>query len=210
MKITSINPQKRDESRVNISVDGKYRFSLDVSQIYELGIKLNKEINERDIKKFIDESNFGKIYIKTLKYSLIRPRSVREVSHYLYRQKKNEKDYCIDIDNHEKNCEKVLKRLIDKGYVDDKKFAEYWVENRMVKKGISQKKLSLELQQKGVNIEIIKSVIKKSIRSDKEELRKVIERKINRYQDSNKLIRYLIGKGFNYEDIKNYLQEDNL
>ena len=46
MKITTISVQKRDNNRVNISVDGKYRFSLDVYQLVELCVKVGRECDE--------------------------------------------------------------------------------------------------------------------------------------------------------------------
>ena len=49
MKITNISLQARDKNRVNISVDGKYRFSLDVFQVGELGIKIGREYTDEEL-----------------------------------------------------------------------------------------------------------------------------------------------------------------
>jgi hypothetical protein len=40
MKITGITAQQRDKNRINVMVDGKYRFSLDILQLGDLGIKV--------------------------------------------------------------------------------------------------------------------------------------------------------------------------
>ena len=86
MKITAISVQARDKSRVNVSVDGRYRFSLDVLQVAELGIRIGKEYEEAELKALEEESLFGKLYTRALEYCLVRPRSRREVKDYLYRK----------------------------------------------------------------------------------------------------------------------------
>lgn len=73
--------------------------------------------------------------------------------------------------------EPVLERLIERGYVDDERFARLWVENRSVRKGISQKKLRLELQSKGVSQDIIDTCLSEGVRNEREELEKVIVKK---------------------------------
>ena len=61
MRITDISLQAKNPNRVNISVDGKYRFSLDVFQVGELGIKKNNDYSEAEIVGFETESQFGKL-----------------------------------------------------------------------------------------------------------------------------------------------------
>ena len=56
MKITSITIQARDKDRVNVSVDGKYRLSLDITQLSELGIKLGNEYTEEELLTLEEES----------------------------------------------------------------------------------------------------------------------------------------------------------
>src|ERR1035437_7486936 len=86
MKITAISSQIRDKNRVNISVDGKYRFSLDMYQLIDLGIKVGREYEESELISLEQESQFGKVYGRSLEYCLMRPHSSREVRDYLYRK----------------------------------------------------------------------------------------------------------------------------
>ena len=95
----------------------------------------------------------------------------------------------------------VLERLDQHGHLDDRRFAELWVENRDIKKGTSFKKLRDELARKGISQKIIDDVLHSNMRNEREELRKVIARKSNRYTDRQKLIQYLIRQGFAYSDI---------
>ena len=100
--------------------------------------------------------------------------------------------------------ELIVERLAEKGYIDDKKFAEWYVENRFVKKGVSRKRLQMELIKKGVSREIIEEVL--DGRNDKEEIRKMIARKRGKYDDE-KLVEYLCRQGFSYDLVKRLVEE---
>ncbi len=86
MKITGITAQQKDRDRVNVMVDGKYRFSLDILQVADLGIRMGKEYTDEELLELETESQFGKLYTRALEYSLMRPHSIREVRDYLYRK----------------------------------------------------------------------------------------------------------------------------
>jgi regulatory protein len=211
MKITSISPQVRDQDRVNVLVDGKYRFSLDVAQVGELGIKVGQEYSDEDIKRFEAESEFGKLYVRTLNYCMIRPHSAREVKDYLKKKTLPSRTKTGELKNGAsvELTDRVLERLQKKGYVNDQKFAEYWVENRSQAKGISQRKLTFELRQKGISSQIISDTLDESARNDTEEIQKIINKKRSKYPDDQKLMAYLARLGFGYDDIKQALDSDN-
>jgi regulatory protein len=69
MKITDISIQVKNKDRVNISVDGKYRFSLDIFQLGELGVKVGNEYTEDELTEIETESQFGKLYARALEYT---------------------------------------------------------------------------------------------------------------------------------------------
>jgi regulatory protein len=204
MKITSISVQLRDKDRVNVSVNGKYRFSLDVFQLVDLGIKVGKEYNEAELVALEDESRFGKLYMRALEYCLMRPHSQRELKDYLYRKTRDTRTKTGDIRKGVSVAltERVFGRLQDKGYIDDNKFAAYWIENRNLRKGSSKRKLSSELSSKGVDRTIIEQFLNETERDDMTELQKVINKKRPRYDDEQKLMSYLSRQGFSYDDIK--------
>lgn len=212
MKITAITAQQKDKNRLNVMVDGKYRFSLDIFQYADLGIKVGKDYSEEELHALETESQFGKVYARALEYCLMRPHSSREVRDYLYRKTRDtrtktgetKKGVAPEI------TERVFERLIEKGYIDDEKFTRYWVENRSLTKGASQRKLQAELQAKGVDRTIIEQQLTASSRSDDDELAKVIAKKRNRYPDDQKFMQYLARQGFSYDDIKQALTIDDV
>ncbi len=209
MKITSISVQVRDKNRVNVSIDGKYRFSLDLSQVTELGIKTGNEYTEAELADLENESQFGKLYMRALEYSLMRPHSERELSDYLYRKTRDTRTKTGAIKNgvSKELTQRVYDRITQKGYVNDEAFAQYWVENRQLRKGISKRKLQSELAAKGVNRTIVDSLLAQTDRNDQDELQKIIEKKAAKYDDEQKLIAYLARQGFSYDDIKQALED---
>lgn len=215
MKITDISVQVKNPDRVNVSVDGAYRFSLDIFQVGELGVKVGRDFTEAELDQIENESRFGKLYARALEYCLMRPHSAREVKDYLWRKTRTTKYKARDGQIKERagdstdNADRVFKRLTDKGYIDDEKFARFWVQNRNLTKGTSQRKLTAELRAKGVESAIIEQALAEGERSDDEELRKVIAKKRSRYDDEQKLIAYLARQGFSYDDIKSALHDED-
>lgn len=214
MKITDISLQAHDKNRVNVSVDGKYRFSLDVFQVGELGVKIGREYTEAELASLEDDSQFGKLYARAVEYCLVRPRAIREVGDYLRRKTLTTRRRSARTGKiierpgvKSEIAERVLRRLINKKYLDDEKFARFWLEQRFLKKGTSIRRLRLELAHKGIDSKIIDSLIKENIRSDGEELQKIISKKRHHYNDEQKFMQYLARQGFSYDDIKEALDK---
>ena len=215
MKITALTAQQKNTNRVNVMVDSKYRFSLDIFQVADLGIRVGKEYTDEELTELETESQFGKVYARTLEYCLMRPHSAKEVRDYLYRKTRTTKMRSKKTGElYDKPgvssaiTGRVFDRLVEKGYIDDEKFTRYWIENRNMTKGASKRKLTSELRAKGVEQSIIDKYLTESARTDEDELTKVIAKKRNRYPDEQKFIQYLARQGFNYDDIKSALAED--
>lgn len=204
MKVTALTSQQKDKNRVNVMVDGKYRFSLDVFQVADLGIRVGKEYSDAELTALETESQFGKLYARALEYCLMRPHSAREVRGYLYRKTRDTRTKTGGVKKGVPVAltERVFERLSDKGYINDEKFALYWVENRNLTKGASRRKLQAELQAKGVDRAIVDRLLAESVRTDESELEKVLAKKRARYPDEQKLMQYLARQGFSYDDIK--------
>lgn len=214
MKITAISTQAKDQNRVNVSVDGKYRFSLDVFQVGELGLKVGRELSDEELAELEQESQFGKLYARALEYCLVRPRSIREMKDYLWRKTRATKYRSRKTGELKERAgvsqgvaDRALERLIEKKYLDDEKFARFWIDNRFQTKGVSLKRLKLELTQKGIDREVIERAISESPRNDEDELQKIIAKKRGRYPDDQKFMQYLAGQGFSYDDIKSVLED---
>ncbi len=216
MKITNISVQAKNPDRVNVSVDGVYRFSLDVFQVGELGLKVGKEYSDEELTAFEQESQFGKLYMRALEYTMLRPHSEKEVRDYLWRKTRttmNRRRSTGEVIKRpgvsQEIVDKVFVRLQEKGYVDDEKFARYWVENRNLIKGTSQRKLIAELRAKGIEQRIITIALEGSSRDEVEELRRIVAKKRARYDDKQKFLAYLMRQGFSYDTIQEVLSQED-
>jgi regulatory protein len=212
MKVTSLSAQIRNPDRVNISIDGKYRFSLDISQVVDLEVRVGRELDETELAVLKVESQFGRLYAQTLEYSLRRPHSVREIRDYLYRKthtsmyknKNGEVKERLGISP--ALAERVIQKLQHKHYIDDEVFTRWWVDNRNLTKGTSLRKITAELRAKGVDLDIIEGVLRESSRNDADEIAKIIAKKRHKYSDDKKLTMYLVRQGFRYDDVISVLQ----
>lgn len=207
--VTALSAQVRSPDRVNVSIDGAYRFSLDVTQVTDLNVRVGRQLTAAELAALETESQFGKLYTRALEYCLSRPHSRREIIDYLRRQtlarryKSRRTGAMKEAPGvSQAVAGRVLARLTKKGYIDDESFARWWVETRHLVKGASRRKLSSELAAKGVSREIIEGVVMDSARDDSSELAKLLAKKRARYPDQQKLIAYLMRQGFSYDDIK--------
>ena len=223
--ITNLKQGVKNPNRVNVFVNSKYALSLDVVQVVDLGVKVGLEISEDELEEFKKASEYGKLYQRTLEWVLVRPRSVRETRDYLSKKLKTSSSDSLlrarrygaqslvplpvgRVQSSEdilELSENIIQKLLDKKYLNDYKFAEWYVENRFVKKGISKKRLKMELFKKGIAREIVDEVI--DDRDDEEEIRKVIAKKRAKYDDE-KLMGYLVRQGFSYDLVKQVLSEE--
>lgn len=196
-RVSDIKQAVKNPNRANIFLDGKYSFSLDISQLAEFKLKIGQTITAEQLAIYKHASDFGKLYQRTLEWALTRPRSIKETRDYLVRRANSASRSSIND---------IIEKLLKKGYLDDRKFAEYYIENRFIKKGISRKRLTLELTKKGIAKPLIDELLAQNLRTDEQEIQKIIAKKRAKYDDQ-KLIQYLIRQGFDYELSKNSVLE---
>jgi len=195
VKITAITAQIKRPGRYSIYVDGKFALGLGGNDLLNLGLVNGQELSGSELDTLKQESDIGKIYDKTLNLLSFRSRSEHELKDYLKR--KQQSPATIEI---------ILNRLSKLGYVDDKKFAARWVENRRLLKPISSLKLRSELKQKRIPNKVIDEVLAADVTDEQEVLKQLIEKKAKRYPDQQKMMAYLARQGFRYDDIKQALK----
>lgn len=197
MKITAIKQQVKNKERASIFVDGKYSFSLGLNDLVTEKLKVGFELDEPALSALKKKSDDGKLKMRSLEWVLGRPHSIREFKDYL-RRKKAEPEF----------VEKLIEEFLKRGYLDDKKFALWWLEKR-VRKQKSNRSIEFELRAKGVDREVIAEVMASDGESEAERLKITVEklRTRARYQDPQKLTAYLVGKGYSYSLVKEALSQ---
>lgn len=198
MKITAIKQQAKNTSRYSVFIDGEYGFSLSADGLLSGGFVVGQELSQVELTEAKKQSQEDKAYNLTLAYVARRMRSEGELHDYFRR-----KQYAPEL------ADSILVRLRSLKFVDDEEFAERWVENRRLLKCASTKKLRLELHQKKIAENTIQRVLANDETDEIQLLRDLIakKRRQTRYQDDQKLIRYLAGQGFGYDDIKSALSQ---
>ena len=207
LRITDIKQAVKNQNRVNVFVDNEYSFSLDIAQLIDFKLKIGTELTQTDVNKYQHASSYGKVYQRTLEWVLSRPRSIRETEDYLRKKQydlKKQEDKNAALENEE--VAKIISTLIEKKYLNDATYAKYYVENRFTKKGISAKRLRMELNKKGISNSIIEEVLSSGVRNDEEEIKKIIAKKRSKYDDE-KLTNYLLRQGFDYELVRTLIQQ---
>jgi regulatory protein len=198
-KITAITQQVKTPGRYSVFVNETFAFALSEGGLLNSKVYVGQELSADDLAAHKDSAALDKAYGLTLRYVARRLRSEWELNEYFRRK---------DID--EETGRQILARLREYGYVDDRKFAESWVQNRRLLKDVSKLRLALELRQKHVPDEIIRQALEEDETSDVDTLRSLIakKRQQSRYADQAKLMQYLARQGYRYDDIKRAMSSD--
>ena len=204
MKITDIQPQKKNRNRFSIYIDGKYSFSLDFNTFESWDFHIGDEISEDDIEKLRKKDEFWKA-----------------------------KDYCLNLFSYGERTEsEIVKRLKTKGYskwiifevvdylrkydiINDEKYAKNWVSSMMKFKPMGQFRAVYELKRKGIKPELAEKICKELLDNEieKELAFKAAEKKLEvlkSYTDDvkkKKLLNFLKSRGFNFDIILNVMKE---
>ncbi len=199
MRISKI--VKKDARNVIIHFDNDEVLFLSVDILYKSGLKKNDEISDDRFSSLIKENRLFHIKQRAFRYLGRRQHSTSEL-----RIKLKQKGYETELIN------QVLDDLKNKNYLDDTKFAEMYVEEKMKLKLWSEQKLRSELIKRGIKSEIISDVLRNLI-PDEDKLNNamiIASKKYDALKNRNvekdvikrKLITFLNSRGYNYDVIK--------
>jgi regulatory protein len=198
MRITAVKPAVKTIGRYNIFVDGAYRFSLDEAQLVAERMRSGLEIDEVDLRRLIDLSEFGKHYARMRDICLRRPHSIKELRDYGKRKQWDSEE-----------VEALILRLQAAKFADDTAFAQFWVRSRLSTNTRGPSLIVAELAQKGIGRELAQQTLSEMLAQDPEaaddRLATLIEKKRTKYPDTQKLIAYLMRRGYRYDDIQSAL-----
>lgn len=189
-KITALKVQKKNHNRVNVYLDDEFAFGL--SRIVAGWLHVGQELTDEKIGNLQDEDEQEIAYQRAIRFSGHRMRSYSEISRYLEQQGTSE----VII-------ESVIKRLTSNGFLNDKKFASLWVDNRNEFRPRSHRMLFVELRKKGINPDIINQVLEDTVPDEElallaAEKQKRKYRNLERNDFRKKMSSYLARRGFSY------------
>lgn len=155
----------------------------------------------------IDDTLYEKLIQTSIRFVSYRPRSEKEIRDFLTSKLKRWKTAGSFT------LTKIIERLRELQYIDDEKFAKWWVEqrNRFRPKGTML--LVRELVQKGISREIIEEVLSESKGNETERAKNValkkltLLKKLPKLEQKKKLYGYLGRRGYSSEVVHNVVDE---
>ncbi len=199
--ITSIKQQK-NRGRVNIYLDGKFAFGIDLTNFVLLHLKVDQELSEKEVAEIVKKVEFQKALDKVLRFATVRQRSEKEIYDYFKRKR-------IHVLIHEY----IIEKLRHFELLDDEKFAKWWVEQRQAFRPKAKRILTQELRIKGIKPEIIDKVLGETKIDEEKMARELLAKKAYKWGGleprlaRQKKSQYLAGKGFSWEVIEKVVNQ---
>ncbi len=144
--ITGLKLHRRKRARVEVYLDGERAFT--VVKALAAGLRVGQHLASEDVERLRARDEVERAYARALRLLSRRPRSELEL-----RQAFDRRRTPVEVQ------EAVLERLHERGLVDDRAFAEAWVENRNEFRPRGARALRMELRRKGIANETIADVL---------------------------------------------------
>ncbi len=194
-KITSIQEQLKNKTRVNVYINNTYSFSCNKEIIVKYKLKEGLNINKDDITQLVEETNKKHSFEMALHYLSFKSRTKQEIINYLLK-----KGFENNIINN------TIEKLTLYKFVDDKKHAINFINNAIREKKKSSSLVKTELIKKGIDIQIVEECISIfSYNIDLDIANEISKKYFNKKQNlpfkqfKDKLSQLLLRKGFSWE-----------
>lgn len=189
-EITQITIQTKNKKRCNVFIDGDFFCAMSVETVVKNRLKVGLIVDAKELLEIVNENERAEALCKATDYISKALKTKRQVKEYLLRKGYTEEVawYCVD-------------KLKEYNYIDDKEYSKRYIES--VSKNNGKKLVEYKLMMKGVRKEDIESAYQDT-EIDSKENAKAIAQKYLKNKEINKetlakTYRYLIGKGFDYE-----------
>lgn len=204
MKILQI--VKKDDKRVTITFDNNEELVLNKDLVYQYGLRKSDELSEEQFQQLLEDEKKHNIKLKALSLLKRRIHSRKELFNKLKR-------HFSEV----KLIEECLSDLEEKGFIDDRQFAELFFQEKIRLKKWSKSKLKSELYLRGISKDVIEECLNKFFDSDLEQEKalELARKKFNQIKSktkdkkalSQKLFMHLQSKGYDYELISEVVKD---
>ena len=190
--VTDLQPQK-NKKRVNVYLDGEFYMGMELYTIMKHRIKVGNTYNDNELRDFsiTEEKNSALNYVLNTLSKTIK--TEKQIRIKLY-----ERGYVYEV------VKETIDKLKSYGYLNDVEYVNKYVSAHAKTKG--KRLIKSELKLKGVSesdIEAVDNLIENELESAVYVAEKYLRNKPNDIKTKQKCFRYLVGKGFSYEDSKN-------
>ncbi len=197
-EITAITPQVKDKRRCNIYIDGRFCCGLTLETTVKNRLKVGQIITPERLSDMQLESEKNTALDKALTHLSATRKTEKQIRDFLAK-----KGYL------QATCDYVLEKLRGYGFVNDNEYAESYVEYAAAKKGV--RLIRAEMRAKGLSDEEVDAALESldeetQVQAASGLLQKYMRNKAVDKPTLQKAAKYLMGKGFAYETVKNALQ----
>lgn len=190
-KITSLTIQEKNKNRCNIYIDGDFFMALPIELAYKYSLKEGLELDKDLIDEIVLEKEKSEALSKAINYVSKSLKTKKQVITYLSGKGFSQQtiDYCIA-------------KLKEYSYIDDYEYAKRFIEYNSINQG--KHLISYKLMMKGVRKQDIEKAYEEIEVNSKENALMVAEKRLKNKEITQEVLsktyRYLISKGFSYDD----------
>ena len=204
MKLTA-KPGKGE--KIHLSLDGEYIATVNADYWFTCGIKSGSEVSPEQLEELLAESARRKMMNKALDLLSMRDYSRRELSDKLVTkawEKKERKD--MDLGSLKQQASDICDRLEELGLLNEERFARSYVDELIRRKHLSKSGLKTALIQKGVQRDIIETVLEEVEVDPVEQVRELLATKFKNRDFSDekqktRTVNALLRLGYRYNEI---------
>ncbi len=196
-EITQITPQAKDKTRCNVYVDGRFCCGLALETVVKNRLKVGQSIAAERLAEIQLESEKSTAFDKALTHLSATRKTEKQIRDFLIK-----KGYLPAV------CDYVVEKLRSYDFVNDGEYAKEYAESAAKRKG--GRLIRMELKGKGLSDEEIDGALAsidegQTLSAAKALLAKYMRGKALDKVNLQKGYRYLLGKGFDYEVVKEAL-----
>jgi regulatory protein len=198
-RITLISVQKRNQNRLNVEINGNFALGLD--RMIAAWLRTGQYLSDEEIASLKKRDSDEVLYQSAVHLISYKSRTKTELMERLI-----EKGYSQD------QVQIVLDRLEESHLIDDRGYAERWVEDRSVLHPRSHRLMATEMRRKGIASEIALEALE-GIKEDSALALEAGRKSLRRWQGLNeqdfkkKCADFLARRGFNYSVIRSILPD---
>ncbi|MDR0462384.1 MAG: RecX family transcriptional regulator [Christensenellaceae bacterium] len=196
--ITQISAQKKNNERTSVYVDDKFFCGLAIDDVLKNNLVVGMEVSPEFLSNLLSASGENDMYNKTLVYILRSPRTESEIRRFLSRKKDCSQEFIA----------RIIERLKTMNYINDEAYARMFVGAKHIK--ISTRAIKQKLKHKGISVELADGATADI--GSQDDLAKSVAEKYMRYREYDeknlqRLFRYLVSKGFDFDITGSIVQE---
>ena len=202
-QITKIEIQKNNSDRVNIFIDDEFSFSCSLELVYKYKLERGKQVKQEELFKLEENEKYLNCKKDALKC--------------IERTNKSEKELIDKLlsKGHDENIiYKVIEFMKNYNFVNDEKFTESYIKDKMKQSGSN--KIKYSLIQKGISEELIQDKLNEllcdneklfALELGKKKLNSLTKSESDERKIYKKLSDYLLRKGYKWEEVKEIVKE---